>query len=377
MKRAHPLAAVLTAVVLVASTARPAAAAEKGRHLGEGEGVFRPVTLGTLLKVPLKGELGAQERAYLGVAGEGGFTLADVRADLLVVEFFNASCYACAMMAPVMVEAWKKVEGREDLRGRVRFLGIGVGNSGAQVKTFHDQYATPFPAVPDAFFEAFDAVGSAEGTPYIILLRRDGAAVEARGQVGAIRDVNRVVGEIAAALEGVATAPAALPMVNAGSSWRLLKPPLAAEEVNARLVAAAADAGLAGAGVTAVPVSAEETFYRLAAGDRHLWAMVAGRSKICNVCHDIFFIVVFDDGGRIVGFSPITITKYKNVELDAKDVAFLRSRVVGRFLTQEIPFDPAVDAVSTATMSSELVFDTLRRLRETYQQMVKSGKVTP
>ena len=101
--------------------------------------------------------------------------------------------------------------------------------------------------------------------------------------------------------------------------------------------------------------------------------MVAGRAKVCNVCHDIFFIVVFDDGGLVVNLAPIIITKYKNVEFDANDVAFLKSRVVGRLLSREIVFDPTVDAVSTATMSSALVFDTLRRLRETWAGMVKAG----
>jgi hypothetical protein len=147
--------------------------------------------------------------------------------------------------------------------------------------------------------------------------------------------------------------------------------------LEARLASAAAAAGLVGARVTAVPLTSGETFYRLAGAGRMLWAYVAGRAKVCNVCHDIFFIVVFDDGGRIVNLAPITITKYKNVEFDEKDVAFLKSRVVGRLLSREIVFDPAVDAVSTATMSSALVFDTLRRLRETWDGMVKAGLAKP
>jgi hypothetical protein len=104
---------------------------------------------------------------------------------------------------------------------------------------------------------------------------------------------------------------------------------------------------------------------------------VAGRAKVCNVCHDIFFVVVFDDGGTVVGLTPITITKYKNVELDEKDVAFLRSRVVGRRLSPPVVFDPAVDAVSTATMSSSLVFDTLRRLGDGWAALVSAGKAQP
>ena len=104
--------------------------------------------------------------------------------------------------------------------------------------------------------------------------------------------------------------------------------------------------GLPGARATPVPLPSGETFYRLAAGGKALWALVAGRAKVCNVCHDIFFIVLFDEGGTVVGLEPITITKYKNVEFDERDVAFLRGRVVGRPLSRDIVFDPTVDAVS-------------------------------
>jgi hypothetical protein len=78
-----------------------------------------------------------------------------------------------------------------------------------------------------------------------------------------------------------------------------------------------------------------------------------------------------------VNLAPITITKYQNVEFEPDDVAFLTARVVGRLLSRDIVFDPAVDAVSTATMSSALVFDTLRRLRETWADMVKTGIARP
>lgn len=378
--RRRPAAAILAAACafLLALGAQPGRAAEKGKRLGEGEGVFRPVTLGGLASVPLADTLSPAERAYLGIAKPGAFTLGDLRHELLAVELFNASCYACALMAPVMVETWKRVEARDDLRGRVRFLGVGIGNTAKQVREFHDLYDTPFPAVPDPDFAAFDALGAFEGTPYLLLLRRgaDGS-FEARGQVGHIPDAGRVVEAIAGALAGAPYAPGTEPMASAGSGWRNLKPALAEEELKALVVKAAAASGLPGAAAARVDLPGEGTFFRVEAGGRHLWAMIAGRARVCNVCHDIFFAVLFDDAGKVVDLAPITITKFKNVEFDDRDLAFLKGRVVGRLLTQEIVFDPAVDAVSTATMSSSLVFDTLKRLRETYAAMVKSGTAKP
>ena len=374
MKKTVLIAACVA--TLLAGGAVPARS-EKGGKLGEAEGGFRPVSVTALLGVPLQDTLTPEQRSYLGLGAPGPFSIGAVRADLVVVEFFNSSCYACALMAPVLDDAWRKVDARADLKGRVRFLGIGAGNTLEQVRDFHDRYDTPFPMIADPEFAAFDALGTLEGTPYLMLLRTgaDGK-VTARAQVGHIPKSDTVVAAIEAAIADVPPVDEK-PREFAGSAWRTLTPPLTEAELHARLVAAAAAAGLAGASATPVKVSADETFYRLAAGDTSLWAMVAGRAKVCNVCHDIFFIVVFDDGGRIVNLAPIVITKYKNVEFDEKDVAFLKGRVVGRMLSREIVFDPTVDAVSTATMSSALVFDTLRRLRETWAGMVKAGLAQP
>ena len=345
--------------------------------LGEAEGGFRPVPAAAVLEVELRDTLRPPERDYLGLGAPSPFTIGAVRADLVVAEFFNSSCYACALMAPVMEEVWKMVEARPDIRGRVRFVGIGVGNTQEQAREFHDRYETPFPMLADPEFATFDALGTTEGTPYLVLIRnRPDGSVFARAQVGHIPRPDVVVAAIEAALADVPPEEED-PREIVGSGWRTLKPPLSDEELTARLVDAAADAGLPGAVATRVALAEDQLFFRLASGGKALWATVAGRAKVCNVCHDIFFIVVFDDGGRVVNLAPITITKYKNVEFDDRDVGFLRSRVVGRLLSRDIVFDPTVDAVSTATMSSALVFDTLRRLGEVWAEMVRSGKTQP
>lgn len=364
------------ACILFLRGAAPAHA-EKARKLGEGDGVFRPVALAALPGVRLRDALTPEQRAYLGLGTAAPFTIGAVRGDLVVIEFFNSSCYACALMAPVMDLAWRKVDARADLKDRVRFVGIGVGSTLEQVRDFHERYDSPFPMIADPEFAAFDALGTSEGTPYLMLLRRraDGS-VTARAQVGYIPQAEVVVAAIESALAQIPPVDAT-PRELTGSGWRTLKPPLTGAELDARLVAAAAEVGLVGAVPAPVKVAAGETFYRLTAAGKSLWALVAGRAKVCNVCHDIFFIVVFDDSGLVVNLAPIVITKYKNVEFDAGDVAFLKGRVVGRLLSREIVFDPTVDAVSTATMSSALVFDTLRRLRETWAGMVRDGVAKP
>lgn len=355
--------------VAFALTAAISAAAEK-KVLGEGEGVFRAVDLRGAPSVPIAQALSSEARAALGIAAQGPFTLSQIDAPLVLLEFFNVHCFACALQAPVLDEAWRLVQAREDLRERVRFLGIGVGNTAGEVERYREQYEVPFPLVADPEFAVYDALGSTGGTPLIVIVpRRSAEGAGPRAQIGLIRDVARIVGEIDAALSGVPPAGDGA-LLATGQKWRDLPVPLGEEELTRRLRAAGVAAGLVAPKVTRLVVGGEP-FWRLEGAEKGgvLWAKAAGRSKVCNVCHDIFFILIFDDTGRVVRFEPIHITKYKNRDFDEKDVAFLRSRVEGRLIGQEISFDPQVDAVSTATMSSALVFDTVRRLREAFEQI--------
>jgi thiol-disulfide isomerase/thioredoxin len=360
-------------VLLILAAPAPLFAADK--TLGEGEGLFRAVDLPTLISIPLPDDqLTKADRAYLGLAKTGPFTVKDVKAELVFVEFLNVYCYACNMQAPVLDQVVAKVAARADLKGRVRFLGIGVGNNAKEIAAFKEKYDIPFPIVADAKFEAWEQIGNPGGTPFMVLWApkpaKGGAVTKA--QLGLMRDVNAFITAIDSALAGSDAAEPTYYKFTAGE-WRNLKSTLTPAQLDEKLKAAAAAAGLAGAKVE--PASGEEGLYKVTAGGKTLWAKVAGRAKICNVCHDIFFIVLFDNLGKIVGFEPITVTKYNNVAWDANDSETMRKRIVGRSMGEAMIFDPEVDAVSTATMSAQLIFDTLRRLGASYKGMKEKGLI--
>ena len=58
-------------------------------------------------------------------------------------------------------------------------------------------------------------------------------------------------------------------------------------------------------------------------------------------------------------FEPLHLTKYGNVEWNDAEVAFFTKRVVGKPLVGTWSFDPEVDAVTSATMTSAIIFDSL------------------
>jgi hypothetical protein len=105
-----------------------------------------------------------------------------------------------------------------------------------------------------------------------------------------------------------------------------------------------------------------------------LYAKLISRKPTCDVCHGIHFIVTFDRKGTIKDFFPIHLTKYGNVNWSAADIELMQHKLVGRSLLQHKTFNPKVDAVSMATMSSALVFNSLNKLQSTVNELQRLEK---
>jgi len=90
---------------------------------------------------------------------------------------------------------------------------------------------------------------------------------------------------------------------------------------------------------------------------RRIFARVVARRIPCIDCHDIFYIYSFDNAGKFMQFIPISISKLDNEEWDEKDISKMQKKFKGRSLLKERRFNSKVDAITSATISSKLIFD--------------------
>ena len=109
---------------------------------------------------------------------------------------------------------------------------------------------------------------------------------------------------------------------------------------------------------------------------KDLFSKLASRRAVCDICHDTYFIYTFDAEGKVVEIVPIQLTKNDNLDWTEEDIRKLRARTVGRSMLNPFPFDPGVDSVSGATITSALIFEALDKGKEIFMKL-KREKVIP
>jgi peroxiredoxin len=108
-------------------------------------------------------------RSYLGLTAAAGesFVLADVKADIVLIELFSMYCPYCQKEAPLVNELFEKMQEVSKRGPIVKIIGLGASNSQFEVEHFRDTYNIPFPLFPDQDMSMYKALGGA-GTPGFI-----------------------------------------------------------------------------------------------------------------------------------------------------------------------------------------------------------------
>jgi len=126
------------------------------------------------IKLPVP--LDAQAREYLGLQQDGGqFSLAQIRADIVIIEIFNMYCPYCQKHAPMTNKLFQLIQGKDTLKGRVKFIGIGIGNSPFEVGVFKKKYKILFPLFDDSNSAILNSLPGIR-TPHYFAVKKAGGS---------------------------------------------------------------------------------------------------------------------------------------------------------------------------------------------------------
>jgi hypothetical protein len=108
---------------------------------------------------------------------------------------------------------------------------------------------------------------------------------------------------------------------------------------------------------------------------RRIFARVVARKIPCVDCHDVFYIYSFDDTGKFIQFIPISISKLDNEKWDEKDINKMQNNFKGKSLLKERHFNPKVDAISSATISSKLIYNSMGETELVIRKLIDIGYI--
>jgi len=355
-------------------------AKEKGRVITSGD--FFPEYSFPMTLSGSDIEYLALPQKFFGLVKGDNFSLKDVKADLIVVEFLNKYCFSCQLQAPVMNQVFSMVQQDPQLKGRVKFIGIGAGNNEREVGSFKEEKKVPFPLVPDPKFLAYEAIGEPGATPFTIFIRKtDSGLLVARTKVGLTRDPQKILKEMNDSLK--ADWNALLTQDKDLSVQKARAEKLFLRYKESELLNQAKKSMLGPKwkvlNVAKVILPDEEEIYvgeiQESRQKSYLFTKLVSRAPTCDICHATHFFFTFNERGVIVNFLPLQVTKVDNIPWDAKEVEQMKQRLVGRSILQPADFDSQVDAISSATMTAALIVDSTNKATALYEGLKNKGYI--
>jgi len=340
--------------------------------------IFPPITTDYAFTAPELEYFGI-ERSILSMFSKKSFAIPDIHAEIILVEFFNNYCSSCQAQAPVMNDVYKAVQKNPVLQKKVRFIGIGAGNNEREVQQFKERQDVPFPLIADQRFSFYDAMGEPGGTPFMLVLKKRGnEAVVVGTHNGLTKNVPFFINSLSTAAEqDIATLTRRVTEheIPSGDTRQLrlnLAPKQSLEQVSNSMTAACANCGPL-SDIKQITLSSGGTLYMATTAidgkTLTLYSKLFSQQPVCDVCHGIHYIITFDAEGIIRDFLPLHLTKYGNIDWNEYDIENMRKQLMGKRLKKEFIFDPAIDAVTSATMSSALIFKGVNELRSIYKEL--------
>ena len=302
---------------------------------------------------------------YLALKGDGEIAISEVEADLLIIELLSVYCVSCMAQAPFDKELFSLIESNETTAGKVKMMGIAVGNNRAEVNKFIQKYSTPYPVFTDPKFSKYDQIGNVR-TPFKIFLKKiNNKFLIMKTEMGVNKNIQETFTTITNLLKEDYKGEKEIEVA------AIEKKPIDKVVVDNLLKKWLLHRGDA--------YKVEELFedsgrrvYKI--GSKELmFAVVINRVSVCDVCKDVQFIYIIDHSGNVLDLLPIQLSKRYNLPFAEDDISKVKKSLITRNVNNDILYDSKLDAVTSATITTGLVYDSINRGSSVYTLLREKG----
>ena len=317
------------------------------------------------------------DAAYLGLAAKDRFFPAELQADVIILEVMNVYCASCQYMKPNMNELFTKINSEPDLKDHIKLIAVGVGNDRWDIAAAASSY--DFPLIPDEDYEFHRLVGQPP-TPFLLFVRpySQNRLVVMASHLGRLQDT-AVLFQMVKDAYSVELSSLKIKPFRRSSSMSIGADgppiPISETQLKEKIRQSLTIDGTQAQGIEKIVLPPWGLVYTgvLPQSDKRVFARVVARKIPCGDCHDVFYIYSFDGDGKFINFVPIAIYKYGNRPWDESDISKIRQRFKGQSLAGDVSYNAGVDAVSSATISTELIFDSIGHTQDVLRELGHKG----
>ena len=87
--------------------------------------------------------------ASLGIKGGRAFSLSQIQANLVVLEFFSIFCQKCHQNAPIANQLYNSIKEDKELSKNIKMIGIGLASKSKEIAVYKQKFKVEFPLFPD------------------------------------------------------------------------------------------------------------------------------------------------------------------------------------------------------------------------------------
>ncbi len=274
-------------------------------------------------------------------------------------------------------ELFARIEKDSELKNSVKIIGIAAGNNKGDVAFEEKKY--DYPIVPDEKYEFHQLVGQPP-TPFFIFARPygNGRLLVLDSFLGKLEDTDKLFAMVKAAMKkSLSGSPVTLKKNQNDQESDELVIPVEDSKLVKMISQSLAVNGEHNDKIEKINLKELGDIYTLALkkSKRRIFARIVARKIPCVDCHDVFFVYSFDDMGQFIEFIPISISKLDNEKWDEKDSNKMKNNFEGKSLLTERHFNPKVDAISSATISSEVIYNSMGETEIVIRKLIDMGYI--